>query len=58
MGAAGAMGAWAPTEIWQRVHVNRPEKHAILLKTKKCSKITILTKGKLFYKGITILDIG
>ena len=36
---AGATGAWAPTEIWQRVHGTRPEKSAILLNIKKCSKL-------------------
>ena len=34
----GAMGAWAPAEIWQRVPCTRPDEGAILLNRVKCSK--------------------
>ena len=32
---AGATGAWAPAEIWQRVQGTRPDKGAILVNSKK-----------------------
>ena len=36
---AGATGAWAPSEIWQRVQGTRPDKGAILLNKKNTPKL-------------------
>ena len=35
---AGATGAWAPAEIWQRVQGTRPDEGAILLSKKSAPK--------------------
>ena len=43
---AGATGARAPAEIWQRVPSTHPEKDATLLKSTKCSKIRSLNQDK------------
>ena len=36
---AGATGAWAPAEIWQRVQGTRPDKGAVLLNKKNGPKL-------------------
>ena len=47
---AGATGAWAPTEIWQRVPGTRPDKGAMLTNSKKCSKTNDLAKANYLSK--------